>query len=209
MDHQKETAETWNKVADFYQERFMDLNIYNQTYDTFCETVTKPNAHILEIGCGPGNITKYIVSRRPDFRIDAIDIAPNMVALAKQNNPSIAVSVMDCRDINQLTSKYDGIICGFCLPYLSVTDSEKLFKNMAHLLQDKGTLYLSFMEGTPEQSGYQTNSRGDRMYFEYYTLDWVIQQLIINGFSQPDVIKIPFQKADGSMEEHTILIADF
>jgi ubiquinone/menaquinone biosynthesis C-methylase UbiE len=88
VDRYKETFDTWNKVARFYQEKFMDLDLYDDTYDTFCDEVNIENATILEIGCGPGNITKYILNKRPDFIIDGIDISPNMIELAKTNNPT-------------------------------------------------------------------------------------------------------------------------
>jgi trans-aconitate methyltransferase len=88
VDRYKETFDTWNKVARLYQEKFMDLDLYDDTYDTFCDEVNIENATILEIGCGPGNITKYILNKRPDFIIDGIDISPNMIELAKTNNPT-------------------------------------------------------------------------------------------------------------------------
>ena len=86
MDRYKEPFETWNKVASLYQVKFMGLNLYNDTYDFICNLITKDNAKILEIGCGPGNITKYLLSKRPDFDIFGIDIAPNMIELAKKNS---------------------------------------------------------------------------------------------------------------------------
>ena len=58
MDRYKETFETWNKMASLYQERFMDLDLYNETYDFICNAVVKEKAKILEIGCGPGNISR-------------------------------------------------------------------------------------------------------------------------------------------------------
>jgi tRNA G46 methylase TrmB len=67
MDIYKETAATWNKIALLYQGRFMQLDIYNETYDFFCNSISKNAPAILEIGCGPGNITKYLLSKRPDF----------------------------------------------------------------------------------------------------------------------------------------------
>jgi len=51
----------------------------NDTYDFICNSIDKPNAKLLEIGCGPGNITKYLIAKRPDFDIFGIDIAPNMI----------------------------------------------------------------------------------------------------------------------------------
>src|SRR5437016_8972835 len=109
MDTYKETFETWNKVASLYEDKFMYLDIYNETYDVFCNSISKDNPNILEIGCGPGNITKYLLSKREDFHIDGIDIAPNMIELAKKNNPTANFSVMDSRRINELDKFYDEI----------------------------------------------------------------------------------------------------
>ena len=80
----KQTFETWNKAAWRYQDKFMDLNLYNDTYDLICNYLNRPNSKILEIGCGPGNITRYILSKRPDLDVFGIDIAPNMIELAKK-----------------------------------------------------------------------------------------------------------------------------
>jgi 16S rRNA A1518/A1519 N6-dimethyltransferase RsmA/KsgA/DIM1 with predicted DNA glycosylase/AP lyase activity len=74
MDRYKETFDTWNNIASIYQDKFMDLDVYNDTYDHICNAVTKPKAKLLDIGGGPGNITKYLLSKRPDFDIFGIGI---------------------------------------------------------------------------------------------------------------------------------------
>ena len=33
MDKYEETFATWNKMASMYQEKFMELEIYNESYD--------------------------------------------------------------------------------------------------------------------------------------------------------------------------------
>ena len=87
MNNYNETFSTWNKIAELYQEKFMDLTMYNASYDRFIELLN-PNARVLEIGCGPGNITRYLLSKNNDFKIKGIDVAPNMIKLAKKNNPT-------------------------------------------------------------------------------------------------------------------------
>jgi 2-polyprenyl-3-methyl-5-hydroxy-6-metoxy-1,4-benzoquinol methylase len=207
MDRYKETFETWNKVASLYQDKFMDLDLYNETYDFICNSIKKDKAKILEIGCGPGNITKYLLSRRPDFNIYGIDIAPNMIELAKINNPSANFSVMDCRQINNLKIKFDGIICGFCLPYLSQADSEKLISDSYNLLAGHGLIYLSFVEGDPKKSDFRVGSSGDRVYFYYHNLDKIKMKLINHEFQELKVFKVEFKKSESEKDIHTILIA--
>jgi ubiquinone/menaquinone biosynthesis C-methylase UbiE len=205
MNKYKETFETWNKVASLYQEKFMDLDLYNKTYDYLCNTLI-PNAKILEIGCGPGNITKYLLNKRPDLHIHGIDIAPNMIELARVNNPKAHFDVMDTRDIEQFETTFDSIICGFCLPYLSSADSEKLLSDSYRLLNENGILYLSFVEGDPAQSGFKTGSTGDRSYFYYHSLETLQSLLIQNNFEDLDTFKIGYPRPQMEDEIHTILI---
>jgi len=207
MDRYQETFETWNKVAKLYEDVFMHLDLYNDTYDIFCELITKENAHVLEIGCGPGNITRYLLEKKPDLLINGIDISPNMISLAEKNNPSANFKVMDCRNIDQLTNKVDAIMCGFCLPYLSETDNLKFLMDCSKLLLQEGTIYLSFVEGEYSLSGYQTGSSGDRTYFYYHSVEDIISELNANNIKLIQLFKKDYVKRDGSAEIHSILIA--
>ncbi len=207
-DSYTETFKTWNKVAMRYQEKFMDLDLYNGTYDFICNSITKDKAKLLEIGCGPGNITKYLLSKRPDFDIFGIDIAPNMVALAKLNNPAASFGIMDSRNINEIESRYDGIICGFCLPYLSQPDSQKLIADCHDLLNENGLLYISFVEGDPGNSGFKAASSGDRTYFYFYNLNDLIDQLQKNNFEKMNVFKVEYKRDENEFDTHTILTAN-
>ncbi|MBL7743793.1 MAG: class I SAM-dependent methyltransferase [Chitinophagaceae bacterium] len=207
MDKYRETFETWNKVALLYQDKFMDLDLYNDTYDFICNSITRSNAKILEIGCGPGNITKYLLSERPDFDIFGIDIAPNMIELAKKNNPSASFAVMDSRHINEIKTKYDGIVCGFCLPYLSQTDSWKLITDCYDLLNENGLIYISFVEGDPIKSDFQVGSSGDRTFFYYHNSDDLKEKLIESKFDELNTFKVYYKKSEKAIDIHTILTA--
>ena len=206
MDRYKETFDTWNKIASLYQDKFMELDLYNDTYDFICNSIDKPNAKLLEIGCGPGNITKYLIAKRPDFDIFGIDIAPNMVELARQNNPTAHFAVMDSRQINNLDSKYDGIVCGFCLPYLSQTETNELISNSYSLLSNNGLLYLSFVEGDPDKSDFKAGS-GGRVYFYYHKLDDITLQLNSFKFGEIKIFKVKYKISETEFDTHTILTA--
>jgi 2-polyprenyl-3-methyl-5-hydroxy-6-metoxy-1,4-benzoquinol methylase len=207
MDRYTETFDTWNKLAALYQDRFMDLDLYNETYDFVCNTITRRNAKLLEIGCGPGNITKYLLSARPDFDIFGIDIAPNMIELAKKNNPSASFAVMDSRHIDEIKTTFDGIVCGFCLPYLSHTDSPKFITDCYHLLDEDGLLYISFVEGDPGKSDFQIASSGYRSYFYFYNVDDLTTQLAEHNFDDFTIFKVEYKKNETDIDIHTILTA--
>lgn len=208
MDRHQETLKSWNKVAMLYQEKFMDLDLYDDTYDVFCSLLSGPAPAILEIGCGPGNITRYLLSKIPGGSITAIDMAPNMIQLAAQNNPAAHCMVMDCRDIRQLNQQFDAVISGFCMPYLSKEECAQLVQDSAFLLHDQGSIYLSMIEGDYEKSGYQTSSNGETTTFVYYHQeDYVTEMLQEHQFEIVDVLRKNYMPANGGPSVHLIFIA--
>lgn len=208
MDNRyQETFDTWNSVAALYQDKFMHLDLYNASYDFACNSLTQAKPKVLEIGCGPGNITQYLLSQKPELNIFAIDIAPNMITLAQQNNPTATFAVMDARDISQIQEKFDAIICGFCLPYLSSTDSIRLMADCGHLLNNSGLLYISFIAGDPDKSGFQIAGSGQRTYCYFHTLSNLTSLLYQNNFDILKVFNVAYPKSTTETETHTIITA--
>lgn len=207
MDQYQETFETWNKIASLYEEKFMKLDLYNESYDLFCTLLNKENAAVFEIGCGPGNIASYLLSKHPGFDLFGIDVAPNMIELAQKNNPAAKFSVMDCRDIHLIKSTFDGIICGFCVPYLSEQEVVKLVKDSYQLLNTNGVIYISFVDAESGKSGYKTGSGGNRVYFYYHETNKLQNLLTENGFSNFQYLKVKYSNTGTVDDVHRILIA--
>lgn len=205
MDRYKETFETWNKLASLYQDKFMDLDLYNSTYDLICDSIAIQNAKILDVGCGPGNISKYLLSKRPDFDVLGIDAASNMIELAKINNPTARFIQFDTRNLDELNDKFDGIVCGFVLPYISHIDSLKFIRDCYTLLNEGGLLYISFAEGQAEKSDFKFGITGDRSFFYYYSLNELVKLLLKFKFEHPRIDEVMFEKSETEFEKHTIL----
>ena len=198
MDKYEITVDTFNKLAGKYQEKYMDFEFYFDTYDTFCDLISNDKAAIFEIGCGPGNIAKYLLTKRPDFKIEGIDLAPNMVELARANNPKASFHVLDSRDISSVNKKFDAVMCGFCTPYLSKEDVAKLIIDIRALLKADGILYLSTMEDDYEKSDFQTSSDGDRVYIHYHKFDFLKLHLDANRFRIVDIKRKAFPVENGT-----------
>lgn len=199
-------SESWSQVAHLYEEKFLNLDIYDRSYDIFCNAVKDNSPEILEIGCGPGNITKYILNKIPDADIFGIDYSEKMIQLAKKNVPTARFEVMDCRELGKIDEKFDAVISGFCLPYLDENESSLFFDNVRKLLNNDGIFYFSFVEGDPENSGYQTSSSGQCIFFNFHLLDDIKQKLEKTGFKNVQVMKINYERNLNETEIHTIII---
>jgi trans-aconitate methyltransferase len=177
VDPNQISIDTFNDLADLYQEKYFHLQDYNASYALFCEQVSKSGAKVLELGCGPGNITRYLLSKRPDFKILATDAAPKMIELAKKNNPAAEVRVMDARDFSSIAQTYDALVLGFCLPYLNKEDVKNLFENAYRLLNEGGTIYLSTIEGEYDNSAVLTSASVGRSAYTYYYNEELLKNL--------------------------------
>lgn len=206
MDANKETLTTWNKIAKAYETVFMDLDIYDTSYALFCSYLEGTPLSVLEIGCGPGNISRYIINKKPDCYFYGIDSSINMVELAKKNNPNGHFEVMDCRSISQFNQSFHGIIAGFVIPYLSIKDCTHFIKNSANLLTTNGIFYLSFVPGKYENSGFKTGSNGNRIYFYYHDRSAINKTLVKYGFQIINQQDISYTKGNNIQETHTVLI---
>ncbi len=209
MDNSAITIETYNKSAKQFQDKFMNMDLYNDSYDRFCELTTAKPADLLEIACGPGNVTRYLLNKRPDFNILGIDLSEAMIELARVNIPSAEFLLMDCRQIATIDREYDGILCGFGLPYLSKEEAVKLIGDAAKLLREGGILYFSTMEGEYSKSGFETTSFSgtDEVFIYYHQADFLTQALCENGFELIDLLRQQYPESDGTFSTDMIFFA--
>ncbi|MBK7668099.1 MAG: class I SAM-dependent methyltransferase [Sphingobacteriaceae bacterium] len=208
MDKSKIAVDIFNKHANLYQTKFMDVSLYHASFDFFCDSIKKQNAEVLELACGPGNITKYLLIKRPDLKLLGTDLAPNMIELAKQNNPSAAFEILDSRKITSLNKNYDAIMCGFCLPYLSKEETIQLIEDAYKILNPGGLIYISTMEDDYSKSGLRKGSQGDEIFMHYYLEKDLSEPLIKNGFQINHVSRVKSEMTDGSVVTDLILIAE-
>jgi predicted TPR repeat methyltransferase len=196
MNKTDKAVELFNRWANLYQEKYMNVDLYSDALNLFCDQVKK-NADVLELACGPGNVTKYILNKRPDLKILGTDLSENMLELARQNNPNAVFTKMDCRDIAKLTKTYDAIVCAFALPYLSKEESISLIIDASHRLNDHGLLYLSTMEDEYSKSGIVSSSQGDELYIHYHEASYLKTALESNGFTIIDLSRKQYPGPDG------------
>jgi ubiquinone/menaquinone biosynthesis C-methylase UbiE len=208
MDNTKNAVAIFDKLAKVYQQKFMDVGLYHQSFDQFCDYLANENAAVLELGCGPGNITRYLLEKRPDLKIMGTDLSPNMIALARINNPNAEFGLLDCREIHTINQQYDAIMCGFCLPYLSKDETAVLIRNAFQLLDPDGIIYISTMEENEEnKSGLRKSSSGDELYMYYHRTVDLTTALQAAGFKIITLQHQDYPTDDGIKTTDLIIIA--
>ena len=206
MDKTQIAIGIFDKLATGYQDKFMDVSLYGDSFDFFLSRLNQ-TASILELACGPGNITKHLLDKRPDLKILGTDLSPNMLRLAKNNNPTAEFKLMDCRALDSLNETYDAIMCGFCLPYLSKEDAVQLIKDAAKALNSKGSMYISTMEDDYVNSRFEKGSSGDEIFMHYHEEGYLSKALTDNHFKIAYTDRKQYSSGDKKVTD-LILIAE-
>lgn len=207
MDKNKQAIDVFNKLAKVYQDKFMDVSLYHDSFDVFCSHIKKEKASVLELACGPGNITQYLLKKRPDLNILGTDLAPNMIELATINNPQASFQLLDSRAITSLNKTYDAIMCGFCLPYLSKEEAIQLIADAAKILAKDCVIYISTMEDDYSKSEFKKGSSGDELFMHFHEGDYLREALYSSGFKTIDLKRQNYPTTDGSKVIDLIIIA--
>jgi SAM-dependent methyltransferase len=105
------------------------------------------NGNMLEIGIGEGDLTKYIFKYNPEISLDAVDISPEMIEIAKRNLSVHARQVQYfCEDaftfLRNNAKQYDAIISSWVIHNFKQADKLDLFREIFAKLKDDGAFIL-------------------------------------------------------------------
>jgi predicted TPR repeat methyltransferase len=131
-----------------------------------------------------------------------------MLERAKLNNPEASFELLDTRNILSLQKKFNGIVCGFGLPYLNKEEAIQFINDAARCLEDGGVLYLSTMMDSYEKSGYKTGSSGEAIFIYYHEESYLMEAIEASGMRMLHSIEKAFPESDGSITTDLILIAE-
>lgn len=207
MDNQLQTVDIYNNYADEYIKKFMYFDLYNDTFD-FLLALFPRDSTLLELGCGPGNVINYFLGKRPDLTVLGVDLAPEMLRQAKKINPQADFQLLDIRNADQLKQQFSIVVGAFCLPYLSYEELNKFFYNLKALTKEDGFVYLSFMEGPRDKSGFEKTSftGNSELYIYYHQRDNIEKKLSENGFVIEGFYIKDYPEIDGTVTTDLIYI---
>ena len=96
---------------------------------------------ILDIGCGTGQLIKEISDHYNKVNYLGIDVAENMIEVAKKNNKGKNVKFKNSSiESFENNDKYDIIICTHAFPYFP--NKQEMIKKMAGLCNKKGQVII-------------------------------------------------------------------
>jgi SAM-dependent methyltransferase len=110
--------------------------------DRFAQWVSGP---VLEVGCGPGQVARYLHER--GVAVSGLDISPGMVAEARRLNPAIPFQVGDMRALAWADGALAGVVAFYSLIHVERVGMTAVLQEWKRVLQPGGWLLYSFHIG--------------------------------------------------------------
>jgi len=118
-----------------------------QLLDEFAATVIGKGV-VCELGCGPGQVARYLKDRGVDMR--GVDLSSEMVNVAARLNPDIPFSQGDMLALQLPDDSLAAIVLFYSIIHLKRADIVGAFREMSRVLTPGGSLMLSFHDGEGE-----------------------------------------------------------
>ncbi|KAK5641172.1 hypothetical protein RI129_009719 [Pyrocoelia pectoralis] len=137
----------------------------------------KEDSYVLDVGCGPGDITKYgLLPKLPKTtkKLVGIDISSDMINFAKmyhQDDKRLTYQVLDITTNelpNNFRETFDHVFSFYCLHFAS--DLRKAIENIHLMLKSNGEIFFSILLRAPVLDYYERVVKKDDwcQYMNYF-----------------------------------------
>jgi ubiquinone/menaquinone biosynthesis C-methylase UbiE len=113
---------------------------------------------LLEVGCGTGKTTGYLVEQIAPGRVTAIDFAPKMIDRAQAKNIDADFQCMDICSDDLGTALYDVVLCFHSFPHFR--DQPAALRNLRRAMKDTGRLIIMHCAGSDHINQFHANLTG-------------------------------------------------
>ena len=172
--------------------KFMDLT--QQTYNCIAEdwhrdhstddwwiagtdylvSLLSPGATVLDIGCGDGRKTNYLVKK--GLKPTGLDFSEGLLKIAREENPGVEFLQMDLRELGNLSNQFDCLFAQASLLHIPKIEISGIINSLLKLLKSGGYFYVAvkgIKKDRPEEEIKIEDFFGceSKIFFSYFTLE--------------------------------------
>jgi ubiquinone/menaquinone biosynthesis C-methylase UbiE len=185
---ESELEASYDRVAEEYAAEYrneLERKPFDcEVLDEFAASV-QDHDRICEIGCGPGQISRYLHDH--GVSIFGIDLSEEMVKSAQRINPDITFVKGNMLSLDLPEASVAAIVCFYAIIHLQRNDAAEALKEMNRVLEPGGLLLLSFHGGEGELHRDQWYGKSVSIDVTLFAPDEMANYLISSGF---EVVKL-------------------
>jgi SAM-dependent methyltransferase len=149
MNHSKpQSFPAYDAVAEEYADKFFHELQHKpfdrQLLDRFADMV-RERGPVCDLGCGPGQIARYLHER--GVNAFGVDLSPAMVAVAQRLNPCIHFEQGDMQAIRAEDGAWGGIAAFYSIIHIPPGEVVSTLRELWRVLSPGGLLLLAFHIG--------------------------------------------------------------
>jgi ubiquinone/menaquinone biosynthesis C-methylase UbiE len=130
----------YSKAAKFYDTKW-SFYVEASTNETIRRLSLKPNARVLDVGCGTGALLMKL-ARRGDLVLCGVEPVPEMLAVARRKLPdTVSLQQAWAEEIPHPSEKFDVVVCSSIFHY--IREPAKALLEMRRVLKPGGVLVLT------------------------------------------------------------------
>ena len=188
MKQPSELESSYDRVARHYAAEYFDelsrKPFDRELLDRFAESVS---GEVCEIGCGPGQIARYLKDR--GVHISGIDLSEKMVAAACSLNADISFARGDMLALDFPDDSLSGIVSFYAIIHLKRDEITRALKEILRVLEPAGRLLISFHGGEGELHREEWYGEPVSIDVTLMTHDEMIGYLNAAGFSDAKILE--------------------
>lgn len=163
--------ETYNRIAEDWHKDHKQDTLWIKGTDKFVAFL-KPGDLVLDVGCGTGVISKYLISK--GLKVVGIDLSEKMIEIAKHEVPEAEFIVLDMQKAGELINNFNGIFIQAALLHIKKDLAAEVLKKLSEKLMEGGYMYIAVKEKKPDGQEEEIKKEEDYGYpyerfFSYYT----------------------------------------
>lgn len=202
--------ESYDRVADNYVDMVATTGLgdirahpwLRAAMDVFADAVGGLGP-VLDVGCGPGGVTAYLVERGVDA--SGVDLSPRMIEHARRMHPGCRFSVASATELDLADSSLGGVLGWWSLFNLPRDVLPQVLSSFARALVPRGQLIIATHVGDGDLA--RTEAYGG-VAVSWTTYRWQPEQLTAlveqAGLRQVAELRLP---ADGPIGPVVVLVA--
>ncbi|GAB3247178.1 hypothetical protein GCM10027586_17850 [Kineococcus gypseus] len=143
----------YDDFADHYVPGWRTLEHYGPLVADFLLRTVTPQCRVLDVGCGPGQLTRDLA---PDVAVTGIDLSPRMLAAARAGRPGGRYELHDFHEaLPRAWERFDVVVAVGCLEFCR--DLDATLRNLADACAPGAWLLVGVVED--RSSGVRGRSR--------------------------------------------------
>ena len=198
--HSQNVQTGYDKVAAEYAQQFIDeldhKPLDRQLLKRFAQSMQDSTGPICDIGCGPGETTRYLRDQGVE-NIFGIDLSAGMVTQARQFNPDIKFHQGDMAALETDDDSWAGIVAFYSIIHIPREDVVAVLREFKRVLKPGGLLFFTFHIG---QNAIFVDNWWEKevaINFFFFETDEMKNYLETAGFEIEDlIIRYPYKDVE-------------